>query len=149
MYARILVATDGSDLAGRALDHALQLARLAGSEVVIVTITEPALMAAGSYAAAAGAVFDPMPEVVEAQQKAAKDLLVAAARKAEAAGVKARTVLVENSFPSDGIIATANEIGAELIVMGSHGRAGLGRLLLGSQTNNVLAHSKIPVLVTR
>ncbi|WP_374623230.1 universal stress protein [Devosia sp.] len=149
MYARILVATDGSDLAGRALDHALQLARMAASEVVIVTITEPALMAAGSYAAAAGAVFDPMPEVVEAQQKAANDLLAAAARKAEAAGIKARTVLVENSFPSDGIIATANEIGAELIVMGSHGRAGLGRLLLGSQTNNVLAHSKIPVLVTR
>lgn len=149
MYARILVATDGSDLAGRALDHALQLARMAASEVVIVTITEPALMAAGSYAAAAGAVFDPMPEVVEAQQKAANDLLAAAARKAEAAGIKTRTVLVENSFPSDGIIATANEIGAELIVMGSHGRAGLGRLLLGSQTNNVLAHSKIPVLVTR
>ena len=149
MYARILVATDGSDLAGRALDHALQLALMAGSEVVIVTITEPAVMAAGGYAAAAGAVFDPMPEVIEAQQKAANDLLAAAARKAEAAGIRARTVLVENSFPSDGIIATANEVGAELIVMGSHGRAGLGRLLLGSQTNNVLAHSKIPVLVTR
>lgn len=149
MYARILVAMDGSDLAARALDHALQLAKLAGSAMTIVTVNEPAVVAGGGYAAVAGTAFDPLPELIEAQQQVAKDLLAAAARKAEAAGVSVGTVLIENSFPADGIIATANEIGAELIVMGSHGRSGLGRLLLGSQTNNVLAHSKIPVLVTR
>jgi nucleotide-binding universal stress UspA family protein len=56
---------------------------------------------------------------------------------------------VNDSFPAEGIIGTADSVGADLIVMGSHGRRGIGRLLLGSQTSNVLAHTKVPVLVTR
>ncbi len=64
-------------------------------------------------------------------------------------GVAVKTTVVENSFPAEGIIATADATKAELIVMASHGRRGFGRLLLGSQTSNVLAQSKIPVLVTR
>jgi nucleotide-binding universal stress UspA family protein len=71
------------------------------------------------------------------------------AKRAADQGVTVKTVLVDNSFPAEGIVATAANIGAELIVMGSHGRRGLNRLLLGSQTNNVLAHTKVPVLVTR
>jgi len=149
MYARILIATDGSDLADRALDHTLQLAKLAGSEVTIVTVTEPATIVGGGYAAIGGSVIDPIPELIEAQEKAARELLERAAKRAADQGVTAKTVLVDNSFAAEGIVATANEIGAELIVMGSHGRRGLNRLLLGSQTNNVLAHTKIPVLVTR
>jgi len=149
MYARILIATDGSDLADRALDHALQLAKLAGSEVTIVTVTEPTTVVGGGYAAVAGGVIDPIPELIEAQNKAARELLERAAKRAAEQGVAAKTVLVDNSFAAEGVVATANDIGAELIVMGSHGRRGLNRLLLGSQTNNVLAHTKIPVLVTR
>jgi nucleotide-binding universal stress UspA family protein len=149
MYARILIATDGSDLAGRALDHALQLAKLAGSEVTIVTVTEPATIIGGGYASVAGGVVDPIPELIEAQDKAARELLERAAKRAADQGVAAKTVLVDNSFAAEGIVTTANDVGAELIVMGSHGRRGLDRLLLGSQTNNVLAHTKIPVLVTR
>lgn len=149
MYARILIATDGSDLADRALDHTLQLAKLAGSEVTIVTVTEPATIVGGGYASIGGGVIDPIPELIAAQEKAAREMLERAAKRAADQGVTAKTVLVDNSFAAEGIVATANQIGAELIVMGSHGRRGLNRLLLGSQTNNVLAHTKIPVLVTR
>lgn len=149
MYARILIATDGSDLADRALDHGLQLAKLAGSEVTIVTVTEPAAVIGGGYATVAGTVVDPLPELIEAQDKAARELLERAAKRAADQGVIVKTVLVDNSFPAEGIVATAVNIGAELIVMGSHGRRGLNRLLLGSQTNNVLAHTTVPVLVTR
>lgn len=149
MYARILIATDGSDLADRALEHGFQLAKLAGSEVTIVTVTEPVTIVGGGYASVAGGVIDPLPELVEAQEKAAKDLLDRAAKRAAEQGITAKTILVDNSFAAEGIVETAKSIGAELIVMGSHGRRGLNRLLLGSQTNNVLAHTNIPVLVTR
>lgn len=149
MYARILIATDGSDLADRALEHGFQLAKLAGSEVTIVTVTEPVTIVGGGYASVAGGVIDPLPELVEAQEKAAKDMLDRAAKRAAEQGITAKTILVDNSFAAEGIVETAKSIGAELIVMGSHGRRGLNRLLLGSQTNNVLAHTTIPVLVTR
>lgn len=149
MYAQILIASDGSELADRALEHGLQLAKLAGSALTIVTVTEPVTIVGGGYASIAGGVIDPLPELIEAQEKAARDLLERAAKRAADQGVAARTILVDNSFAAEGIVATANEIGAELIIMGSHGRRGLNRLLLGSQTNNVLAHTKIPVLVTR
>lgn len=149
MYKQILIATDGSDLADRALEHGLQLAKLAGSDMTIVTVTEPVTIVGGGYAGVAGGVIDPLPELVEAQEKAARDMLDQAAKKAAAQGITAKTILVDNSFAAEGIVETAKSIGAELIVMGSHGRRGLNRLLLGSQTNNVLAHTTIPVLVTR
>lgn len=149
MYARILIATDGSDLADRALDRGLELAKLAGSEVTIVTVTEPAAVIGGGYATVAGTMVDPLPELIEAQNKGARELLERAAKRAADQGVTARTVLVDNSFPAEGIVRAATDIDAQLIVMGSHGRRGLNRLLLGSQTNNVLAHTKVPVLVTR
>jgi nucleotide-binding universal stress UspA family protein len=149
MYARILIATDGSELADRAIVHGVQLAKLAGSEVTIVTVTEPVSIVGGGYATVVGGVVEPIPELIEAQEKSARDLLQRAANRAAEQGLTVKTVLVDNSFAAEGIVATANEIGAELIVMGSHGRRGLNRLLLGSQTNNVLAHTKLPVLVTR
>ncbi len=149
MYARVLIATDGSELADRAIDHGVQLAKLAGSEVTIVTVTEPVSIVGGGYATVVGGVVEPIPELIEAQEKSARDLLQRAANRAAEQGLTIKTVLVDNSFAAEGIVATASEIGAELIIMGSHGRRGLNRLLLGSQTNNVLAHTKLPVLVTR
>ena len=149
MYERILVATDGSEMSGRALDHALGLAKALGSQVTIVTVTEPAALVGGGYGAVAGTAFDPIPELMEAQEAVAKSLLATAVATAKEAGIGAKTAYVNDSFPAEGIIATANSIDADLIVMGSHGRRGLGRLLLGSQTSNVLAHTTIPVLVTR
>lgn len=149
MYERILIATDGSELAGRALDQGVALAKTLGSKVTIVTVTEPAAVIGGGYAAVAGGGFDPIPELIEAQKQVAEGVLRTAAETAKAQGIEPDTLLVDNSFPAEGIIASAERISADLIVMGSHGRRGLGRLLLGSQTSNVLAHSKVPVLVTR
>ncbi len=149
MYAHILIATDGSDLATRALQHGLGLAKAVGAKVTIATVTEPTAVIGGGYATVVGTAFDPIPELVEAQKKAAEELLASALRAAQAGGVEATTHLIDNSFPAEGIVAAAEKVGADLIVMGSHGRRGLGRLLLGSQTSNVLAHSKLPVLVTR
>ena len=149
MYAQVLIATDGSELAGRALDQGLRVAKALGSRVTILTITEPAAVIGGGYAAFAGTGFDPIPELIEAQKKHANSVLKAALDTAKVHGIDAGTVLVDNSYPAEGIVETAEKIGADLIVMASHGRRGLGRLLLGSQTANVLAHSKIPVLVTR
>lgn len=149
MYAQILIATDGSELAAGALDQGLKLARTLGSKVTVVTVTEPAAVIGGGYAAVAGTGFDPMPELVAAQKQVADSVLKAASDVAKAQGIDVDTVLVDNSFPAEGIVASAENVGADLIVMASHGRRGLGRLLLGSQTSNVLAHSKVPVLVTR
>ena len=149
MYAHILVATDGSELADRALDHAIELAKALSSEITVVTVSEPAAVVGAGYSAVAGTIVDPIPELIEAQEQAAKGLLDKASVKVAAAGVPVKTVYVNDSFPAEGIILTAQNTKADLIVMGSHGRRGLGRLLLGSQTNNVLAQTKIPVLVTR
>lgn len=149
MYKKILIATDGSDLAARALEHGASLAKIVGAEVVVVTVIEPAALMGGGYASAAGTVFDPIPELVEAQKEATGKLLAKAVAAVAAHGVSASSQYVDNSFPAEGIISTAERVGADLIIMGSHGRRGLGRLLLGSQTNEVLAHTKIPVLVTR
>jgi len=73
----------------------------------------------------------------------------AAAQTAKTAGVACELVHVPDQHPAEGIIATAEKNGCDLIVMASHGRRALGRLLLGSQVNEVLAHSKIPVLIVR
>ena len=149
MYKKILIATDGSELAGRALEHGLKLAKLVGAEVTILTVTEPAAVVGAGYASIAGTMIDPMPELIQAQEDAAKQVLATAETAAKDAGVVVQTRLIDNSFPAEGIVAAAAETGADLIVMGSHGRRGIGRVLLGSQTSNVLAHSKVPVLVTR
>jgi nucleotide-binding universal stress UspA family protein len=149
MYAHILVATDGSDLADRALDQAIAIAKALKSDITVVTVSEPASVAGAGYYAGTGYIGDPIPGLIEAQEKAAKELLDKAEVKVKAAGLPVKTVYVNESFPAEGIVLTAGEIGADLIVMGSHGRRGLGRLLLGSQTSNVLAQTKTPVLVTR
>ena len=149
MYKHILIATDGSDIAARALDHGLALAKAVGARVTIITVTEPAAVVGAGYATIAGTIVDPLPDLLAAQQEAARSTLKSASDIATRAGVTADTVLINDSYPAEGIVSRAGADGCDLIVMGSHGRRGLGRLLLGSQTSNVLALSKIPVLVTR
>jgi nucleotide-binding universal stress UspA family protein len=146
MYAHILVATDGSDLADRAVDHTIAIAKALNSDVTVVTVSESAAMI-GAYPDGFYAIDQN--ELIEGQDEAAKALLDKAEDKVKAAGLAVKTVHIKDSFPAEGIVATAQNLGADLIVMGSHGRRGLGRLLLGSQTSNVLAQTKTPVLVTR
>lgn len=149
MYKHILISTDGSDVAQKGVDHGLSLAKSLGAKVTIVTVTERFPI----YAGASGAGWVPGPnemaEYETGQKRAAESVLGEAKAAADKLGVDADTLHVPDAQPAEAIIATAKERNCSLIAMSSHGRRGLGRLLLGSQTSEVLSHSPVPVLVVR
>lgn len=148
MYKKILIATDGSDLADKALDHGLALARTVGAEVVVVSVTEMWSALEMSRQAAKDALHAiETYEKIEADR--AKMILAAGAERAGKAGVRCETLHVSDRRPSEGILYAARETGCDLIVMATHGRRGVNRMLLGSQTNEVVSHSELPVLVLR
>jgi nucleotide-binding universal stress UspA family protein len=149
MYKQILVAIDGSELTAKILDHAFTLAKLSGAAVEVVTTTEPSVL----FMAGAELISISTKELLEELEKVnaaqAATVLQGAAAAAAAAGVAIDTRHVRHQIPSDGILKAAGDRKADLIVMGSHGRRGLNRLLLGSQANEVLSRSKIPVLIVK
>jgi nucleotide-binding universal stress UspA family protein len=145
MYSHILIPTDGSELAEKAVQHGLELALAIKADVVILTITEPYQV----FAAEVAAVGDTPDDYRGRIMQQADRILAAAAAKAKAEGVAVETVQVEHYSPSDAIIETAAAKGSDLIVMASHGRKGIQALLLGSETVKVLTHCKVPVLVHR
>lgn len=148
MYRKILIATDGSDLASKAVDHGIMLAKKLGASVIVVTVWE--IWSSDEIASEVGrGIANPMQRIEEIATKFAAKVLAAAKTAAQGAGVKCETIQVRDRAPAEAIIATANEKGCNLIVMASHGRRGLNRLVLGSQTSEVLAYSKVPVLVLR
>jgi nucleotide-binding universal stress UspA family protein len=147
MYTRILVATDGSSLSKKAVTHATQLAASCGAELVALKVVPryPQAYFEGSIPLSAVEIGR-----VESQwTEAAKAALDTVQKAANAKGVIAKGVTVKSDVVSDAIIATAKKHKADLIVMASHGRKGIKRLLLGSETQQVLTHSHIPVLVLR
>lgn len=148
MYSKILIATDGSELADKALAHGLSLAKSLGSQVVIVTVTEIWSAWAMSYGDGINA-GEAIAAYEEAEAKYAKEVLDAAGERARNAGLDFELRHVRDMRPSDGIISVARASGSDLIVMASHGRRGVNRVLLGSQTNEVVTRSEIPVLVVR
>ena len=148
MYKRILIATDGSELAGRAVAHGLALAKAVNAPVALVTVTQPWSALQLAHEARLGST-NPINQFEDMAVASAKAILDAAAQKAKAAGVACDLVHVADQHPAEGIIATAGKQGCDLIVMASHGRRGVGRLLLGSQASEVLAHSKVPTLIVR
>ena len=143
MYTHILISTDGSALAQRGVDHGLSLAKALGSKVTIITVTEPIpalLMGDGAWALDFSAY--------EADQATfAEGTLSSAKASAEKMRLEATTVHVPNSHPASAIVETAQKLGCNLIVMASHGRRGLKKVLLGSQTSEVLVTATVPVLV--
>lgn len=148
MYGKILVATDGSALADKAVRHGLALATALGATVVIVTVTEMWSALEMSRAEDDGAL-DAIKTYERVASDRASEVLAAAARQAEDSGVPCETLHVADRKPSDGILDAAGKTGADLIVMATHGRRGMNRVLLGSQTNEVVVRSTIPVLVVR
>lgn len=147
MYNHILISTDGSEVAQKGVDHGLSLAKSLNAKVTIVTVTEPLPI----YFGAAGADWTPssfeLKEYQTTQKQSADQILAAAKKAADRLGVAVETRHVPNARPAEAILETATANGCSLIAMASHGRRGLHRLLLGSQTSEVLAHSPVPVLV--
>lgn len=146
MYRHILIATDGSELARKGVDHGLSLAKNLGARVVVVTATE----ALPIYAGDGWAVGPAELERYDADQaKFAESLFEPIRESAARLGVPCETRHVSGRRPADAILDVAEEEGCSLIVMASHGRRGLGRLLLGSQAQEVTTRSPVPVLVVR
>lgn len=145
MYGRILIATDGSELADKAVDHGLGLAKAVGAKVTVFrVISQPAPLVYEGIVVAL-----PAEEIRQEIEKRVEEYFVTVRAKAAKAGVDAEMVQVENDFPWQAILDAAKEKGVGLIVMASHGRRGLTAVLLGSETQKVLTHSTIPVLVCR
>ncbi len=145
MYKNILVTTDGSEFSEKAFGHAIELAKQVGARIIAVTVMPPI-----QFLTVEGVVYPEDPEkfqqMADAQAKAALNVV---AKAAEASGVPCERVQIESPQPYEGIIQTAENKGCDLIVMASHGRRGLSAFLLGSETQKVLTHSSIPVLVYR
>ena len=147
MYKRIMVATDGSTLSKKAVAHAIDLAALSGAELVAVKVTPryPQSYFEGSLPLTATEVNKIEKQWTDAAQK----VVDAVAKAAKAKGVNAKPVVVKSDIVSDAVIAAAKKHKVDLVVMASHGRRGIKRLLLGSETQQVLTHANVPVLVLR
>ena len=147
MYKRILVPTDGTPLSKKAVKSAVELAGSLGAELVAVNVVPRYPM---SYFE--GGVTVSVQEVgrIEKQwTEQGQALADAVGKAAEAAGVKAKAVTVRSDLVAEAILKAAQKHKCDLIVMASHGRKGLKRLLLGSETQHVLTHGTVPVLVLR
>ena len=147
MYKRILLATDGSTLSKKAHKAALSLAQLSGADLFALKVVPRYPMA---YFEGAMPV-DPavMTEVETKWHDDAQKLLDELVAGAQAKGLKAKALVVKSDLVADAVVAAAKKHKCDLIVMASHGRKGIKRLLLGSETQHVLTHSHVPVLVLR
>lgn len=147
MYQRILVATDGSTLSKKAVTNAIALAQFCGAPLVALKVVARYPM---TYFE--GGMAMPVSEIakVEAQWAESGQAIVDAVKKTGlASGVTVKGVVVTSDLVAEAIISAAKKHKCDLIVMASHGRKGIKRLLLGSETQHVLTHSHIPVLVLR
>lgn len=147
MYKRILVAADASTLSRKAVTHAIGLAASTGAELVVFTVTQryPTSYMEGAIAFEAVDVA----KIEKQWSEQGRELVDRFAKQAEAKGVTARGAVAKSDLVAESVIAAATKHKADLIVMASHGRKGLKRLLMGSETLNVLTQSSIPVLVLR
>ena len=145
MYSHILIATDGSDFAHKAVDQGLALAKVLGSKVTVVYVTEPWT---GSVSGEWAIAF-PVEEYEKGAAANAEAVLSRVAKKAKDAGVVCETVHIKDQFPAAGIVEEAYVRACELIVMASHGRRGFDKFVLGSEAMRVLSHSTTPVLICR
>ncbi len=145
MYKHILIASDGSELAGRAVEQGLTLAKTLGSKVTAVTVTEPWTAAvSGEWA-----VAFPVEEYEKAAAANAQKILKSVSEAAARVGVECEAVHVKDQFAAEGIVDEAKNCNCDLIVMGSHGRRGIVKFVLGSQASRVLTHSTTPMLIVR
>jgi nucleotide-binding universal stress UspA family protein len=144
MYKRILVPTDGSDITAKAIDMAIGLAKALGAQLYTISVKEPF-----PYSAISEMQPTPPQEFFDAQERIATTRLKAVQEACDAAGIGVQAHSVEALHPWEAIIDHAKREGCDLVVMASHGRRGVASLLLGSETQKVLTHTTVPVLVVR
>lgn len=146
MYKRLLICTDGSRVARRAVRDGIALAAALGASAVVLLVTPP-------FEPPAGYESSPLARQIEDHQRAslrmAERTLGAAARVAAQFGVRCRTLHVGRYPPAQTIVDTADAQRCDLIVMGSHGHGALGQLFLGSVVTRVASTCTVPVLVVR
>jgi nucleotide-binding universal stress UspA family protein len=145
MFKHVLIATDGSELAQKAVMHGLALAKALDARVTAVTVTD--IYPTGPYAPI------PLPSMIEHYEAAsalsAANILASASDAASKHGLSCATMHVRDQAPAEGILDAARQHGCDLIVIASHGRRGMARLLLGSQAQKVVTLSTLPVLICR
>lgn len=147
MYTNLLLATDGSKLSEKAVTHAIGLAAKIGAKVNCLYVApdypERVYLDSTALKGMSSAEYE---AVASAEARKIHDKV---AKKAAAAGVKCDYHHTISPTPSAAILSAAAKYKCDAIVMGSHGRTGIAAFLLGSQTQKVLAHSKLPVIVAR
>lgn len=145
MFKHILIATDGSELAERAAAQGVGLAKALNAKVTAITVTEPWT----AFLVGEAAIAFPVDEYDKGAAASAARILAATSEAAKKKNVVCVTAHIEDQFPAEGIVAASKSHGCDLIVMASHGRRGLAKLLLGSQATKVLTMSTVPVLICR
>jgi nucleotide-binding universal stress UspA family protein len=145
MYDRILVPVDGSPTSNLGLAEAIKLAKLTGARLLLLHAIDIAAVSVTPEASAA------MPALFDAMRDAGNEILAKARAAAEGAGAKAETVLVDTlaGRVSDLVVDQAKKWKADLIVIGTHGRRGVSRLLIGSDAEQVVRAAPVPVLLVR
>ena len=146
MFKLILLATDGSEASANAAQVAVDMARIHGASLTAVYVTDPYPFLSIGEANPLG--FQAYMAAAQQQAAAAHAQVEALCQKGGAA-IALQARLVENVGAAHGIVETAQTEGADLVVLGSHGRSGLVRLMLGSVSTKVVAQCPVPVLVTR
>jgi len=146
MYSHILISTDGSELAQKGIEHGLSLAKALGSKVTVITVTDP-------FPIIYGRTWQPTPELSsrfeEENKNAAAEIFSKVKAIADKVGVAVDTLHIADAPAANAILEAASELECSLIVMSSHGRSGVAKMLLGSQTSKVVSNSSVPVLVIR
>jgi nucleotide-binding universal stress UspA family protein len=148
VYKHILLPTDGSRPANKAVKQGIALAQSLKAKVSVFNVTPEFQLIVDEGFVMPNA--DAMKKRFDEQTaKQAQKIVDAAAAEAKSAGLKCEKLIENNPRPYEAILQYAKKAKCDLIVMGSHGRTGLASILLGSETSKVLTHSKIPVLVVR
>ncbi|HOI65781.1 MAG TPA: universal stress protein [Thiomonas arsenitoxydans] len=144
MYKKILVPTDGSDTGAKVIPHAVALAKSCGAAVVGLNVTDPY-----PYSGLAETVPITADQYRVHVTQEAEDALKPLQDACKAADLTFEPIIAEDIHPWKAMLDVAKERGCDLVVIASHGRRGMQALLLGSETQKLLTHSTIPVLVLR
>ncbi len=147
MYKSILIATDGSELSQKAVSSGIALAALTGAQVIALKVVPryPVSYFEGGMAIPVETAGEVEKQWADAAQAVVDEVKV----QAQAAGVQAQALTMMSDMVAETVVATAQKHHCDLIVMASHGRRGINRVLMGSETLYVLTHSSIPVLILK